>query len=124
MADMKLEIPQDIVLSVVKAQVIAALGKSEQLVAGVVESALVAKVDRYSNSPTIFEAEVQKMIREVAVETFQVWLKENRDKIQAEMRRQLTAQKGKVLTELVDGFTKDLVNIFPRVSLDFRRDQG
>lgn len=120
MADMKLEIPQDIILSVVKAQVIAALGKSETLIAGVVEAALSAKKDQYSSTPTIFIEQTSAMIREVAVETFKEWLKENRDKVQAEMRRQLTAQKGKVLTDLVDGFTKDLVNIYPRITLDFR----
>lgn len=118
-SELKMEVPKEIVASIVKAQVIAALGKSEELIAGVVRSALEQKTDRYSSSPTIFEAEVTRMIREVAVESFQEWLKENREKIRAEMRRQLTEQKGKLLTDLVNGFTNQLTSIYPNVKLNF-----
>lgn len=119
-SELKMEVPKEIVASIVKAQVIAALGKSEELIAGVVRSALEQKTERYnSSSPTIFEAEVTSMIREVAVESFQEWLKENREKIRAEMRRQLTEQKGKLLTDLVNGFTSQLTSIYPNVKLNF-----
>lgn len=123
MAEMKLEIPPDIVLSVVKAQVVAALGKSESLIAGVVESALNKKVNSYDRT-TIFEEQVTKMIHDVATESFKEWLAEHRDAIRAEMRKQLTAKKQKVLGEIVEGFTKELTNIYARISLDFRHDQG
>jgi len=116
-SELKMEVPKEIVASIVKAQVIAALGKSEELIAGVVRSALEQKTERFS--PTIFEAEVTRMIREVAVESFQEWLKENREKIRAEMRRQLTEQKGKLLTDLVNGFTSQLTSIYPNVKLNF-----
>lgn len=117
-SELKMEVPKEIVASIVKAQVIAALGKSEELIAGVVRSAL-EQTERYSSGPTIFEAEVTRMIREVAVESFQEWLKENREKIRAEMRRQLTEQKGKLLTDLVNGFTGQLTSIYPNVKLNF-----
>lgn len=119
MSEFKVEIPKDVITSIVKAQVITALGKSEQLIAGVVTAALEQKTDRYSSSPTIFEDQVSKMIREVAVESFQEWLKENREKIRLEMRRQLTAQKGKLLTDLVEGFSSKLATIYPNVKLNF-----
>lgn len=119
MSEFKVEIPKDVITSIVKAQVITALGKSEQLIAGVVTAALEQKTDRYSSSPTIFEDQVSKMIREVAVESFQEWLKENREKIRSEMRRQLTAQKGKLLTDLVEGFSSQLATIYPSVKLNF-----
>lgn len=109
--ELKLSIPQEMVLAAVKAQVIAALGKSEDLVAGVVSSALAQKANSYDRS-TLFEQEVVKMIREVAVESFREWLTENRAKIRAEMLKQLKAQKGRVITEMVDSIMKDL----PRVS--------
>ena len=120
MAEMKLEIPQDVVLSIVKAQVIAALGKSEQLVAGVVEAAFGTKENSYDRD-TIFERQVTKMINDVAVECFKEWLQEKRADIRSEMRRQLTAKKGELLTSLVDSFTKDLVNIHTSVRLGFKQ---
>jgi len=116
--ELKLEIPQDIITSIVKAQVIASLGKSEQLVAGVVQQAITQKRNHYDKT-TIFEEQVSEMIRGVAVECFQEWLAENREKVRAEMRKQLTAQKGKLITDLVDGFTKKLTNIYPNVALNF-----
>lgn len=120
MSELKLEIPKDVITGIIKAQVIAALGKSEELVAGVVASALSQKKDHYSSSPTIFEEEVVKMIRQVAVECFQGWLAENREKIRAEMQKQLTVQKGKVITDLVASFTSKLANVYPSVELKFR----
>ena len=120
-SEMKLEIPQDIVLSVVKAQVIAALGKSEQLVSGVVASALSAKRNSYDRT-TLFEEQVTAMIHEVATECFKEWLAESKEKIRAELRRQLTAQKGKAITDLVDTFTSQLATIYPSVSLKITND--
>lgn len=118
MAEMKLEIPQEMVMAAVKAQVIAALGKSEQLIEGVVSSALAQKRESY-NRTTIFEEQVTKMIREVAEECFRDWLEENKEKVRAEMKRQLAAQKGKILTDMVKQFTDQLTNIYARVSLSF-----
>ena len=121
MSELKLEIPKDVITGIVRAQVITALGKSEELIAGVVASALAQKRDHYySNSPTIFEEEVVKMIRQVAVECFQGWLAENQEKIRAEMQKQLTVQKGKVITDLVASFTSKLANIYPSVDLKFK----
>ncbi|MFZ5440431.1 MAG: hypothetical protein ACOZQL_10500 [Myxococcota bacterium] len=116
--ELKLEIPQDIITSIVKAQVIASLGKSEELIAGVVQQAITQKRNHYDKT-TIFEEQVSEMIRGVAVECFKEWLAENREKVRAEMRKQLTAQKGKLITDLVDGFTKKLTNIYPTVALQF-----
>lgn len=118
MSEFKVEIPKDVITSIVKAQVIAALGKSEQLVAGVVASAIEQKKDRFDTN-TIFEQQVSEMIRQVAVDSFKEWLAENQQKIRAEMQKQLTAQKGKLISDLVNGFTKDLANIYPTVRLQF-----
>ena len=116
--ELKLEIPQDIITSIVKAQVIASLGKSEQLVAGVVQQAITQKRNGYDKT-TIFEEQVSEMIRQVASECFKEWLAENREKVRAEMRKQLTAQKGKLITDLTDNFTKKLTDIYARVTLNF-----
>lgn len=114
--ELKLSIPQDMVLAAVKAQVIAALGKSEDLVAGVVSSALAQKANSYDGS-TIFEDEVAKMIREVAIDSFRDWLNDNREKIRAEMLKQLKTQKGRVVTEMVDAVMEDLPRVRASVNL-------
>lgn len=119
-SELKLEIPKDIITSIVKAQVIAALGKNEELVAGVVSAAMQEKSTRSYGQNTIFEEQVSAMIREVAVECFKAWLAENREKVRAELQKQLTAQKGKILTDLVNGFTSQLANIYPNVALNFK----
>lgn len=121
--EMKLEIPQSIIREVVQAQVVAALGKSEQLIAGVVAEALESKRrDAYSNSPSIFAEQTSAMIREVAIDAFKGWLAENKEKVRAELRKQLTAQKGKVITSIVDQFTGQISNISARIDLTFPKD--
>lgn len=109
------------VLAAVKAQVIAALGKSEDLVAGVVSSALSQKANPYDRQ-TLFEQEVVTMIREVAVECFRDWLAENREKIRSEMHKQLRAQKGRVISEMVDGVMKDLPRVRASVQVSLSND--
>lgn len=116
--EVKMEIPQEIITSIVKAQVIAALGKSDDLVKAVIEAAITQKSNSY-NRTTIFEEQVMEMIRKVAQECFQEWLTENRERIRSEMRKQLTAQKGRLMTELVDGFTKQLSSVYANVALHF-----
>lgn len=119
---MKLEIPQEIIRSVVQAQVVAALGKSEDLIRAVVQQAMEQKKDSYSRT-TVFEDSCAVAIREVSVEAFKEWLAENKEKVRAEMRRQLTAQKSKIITDLVDGYTKNLATIYPSVTLNFEKDR-
>lgn len=122
MAEMKLEVPPDIVRSIVQAQVVAALGQQDKLIEGVVAAALSEKNrDRYSSStdPSIFQEQVSRMIREVAVEAFKEWLAENREKIRTEMRRQLTAQKGKALGSIIESIMAKLADLTPSVHLYF-----
>ncbi len=116
--ELKVQIPNEIITSIVKAQVVAALGKSDELVRAVIESALNQKRDSYSKE-TLFEAAVVKMIQEEAQEVFKAWLSENKEKIGAEFKRQLGIQKGKVISGLVESFVKQLTNIYASVKLAF-----
>lgn len=118
MSELKMEIPQEIVKSIVQAQVVAALGKSEALIKAVVESAMMQKNNSYDRT-TVFEEQVTEMIRAVAVESFKEWLEANRERVRAEMQKQLTAQKNKLMVDLVESFTRNLTNIYTTVALKF-----
>lgn len=116
--EMKVELPQEIITSIVRAQIVQALGKSEQLIEGVVKAALEQKKDSYSRT-TVFEDQVTEMIRKEAVDAFGEWLTENREKVRAALRKELTAKKGKLVTDLVDAFTTRLSVYSPDIVLKF-----
>ncbi len=121
-SELKIEVPEAVIKSIVQAQVVAALGKSEQLIEGVVRAALEQKKNSYDRT-TVFEEQVSEMIRGVALEAFKEFLVESKERIRAELKKQLAAQKGKVITDLVDGFTRDIANIYPTVTLKFGGDR-
>lgn len=102
-------VPRDIIDAQVKAAVAIALGKDpEALVRAVVESAMSAKKNSYDRE-TVWQDEVNKMIREVATEQFRAWLVEQKPAIAKLIRTKLAKDTkdllDKVTTKMAEGFS-------------------
>jgi predicted component of type VI protein secretion system len=99
MADSQVSITvsKEVIDAHVKAAVVAALNKDpEALVKAVVNAAMNQK-DRnsYSSDGSIWDQQVNAMIREVAKATFDEWLAEMKPMIAREVRQRLAGKNGK-----------------------------
>jgi len=111
MSKINIDVPEQLVSDLVRAEIARALGKKEELVEAVVKSAFSMKAKSYG-SETIFEEEVKKMILEEAKQVFHDWLKENREMLREKLLSYLNARKQKRLHDLCEAFCRDLSNRF------------
>lgn len=119
--ELKMTVPQEIINSIVKTQIVAAIGKSEALIAGVVEAILNHKDSQYDKH-TAFEKQTMEVIRTTAVEVFKEWLKENRDKVRSALITQLNVNKKTIVDKMVKSAVDDFSNVHVTMSLNFPRD--
>ena len=105
MADpqVSITVSKEIIDAHVKAAVITALNKDpEALVRAVVNAAMNEKDRSYSNF-TIWDTQVNSMIREVAKATFDEWLNEMKPTIAKEVRARLAGKNGrKTIDDIVE----------------------
>lgn len=111
-------VPKEIIDAQVKAAVVTALNRDPTgLVRAVVDAAMREKDSRgYSSDPTIWDKEVNAMIREVAKATFNEWLNEMKPVIAKEVRSRLTQKNGRatvddIVNKLTGALGKFQVNI-------------
>ena len=121
MAEMKLEVPQSVIKEIVQAQVVAALGKSEDLVRAVIEEAMKApgkdQWGHQSRDQTLFQQRTAEMIRQTAEECFKEWLAEHKEEIRKAFRARLMKDKAAVLVSLADQLTAGVTNIYANLGL-------
>lgn len=104
-------VPRDIIDAQVKAAIAIALNKDPAvLVRAVVDAAMGAKKNSYDRE-TIWQEQVNEMIREVAREQFKEWLVEQRPAVSKMIREKL----GKSSKELVDKVAAKMVDGFQNV---------
>lgn len=101
------EVPREVIDAQVKAAVVRALteGQTERLIDAVVQAAMTQKKDSYSRS-TIWDEQVNKMIREAAKDAFQEWLEEHRGVIRDKVRQKMEARKGAFITKITDSIAE------------------
>lgn len=121
MADQQIlmTVPKEVIDANVKAAVVNALNKDPQaLVRAVVDAALAQKDNRSYGSKTIWEDKVDEMILNVATETFNEWLNEQKPLIASTVRARLEnkfSTKGRhgsnpIIDEIVNQLTASLAN--------------
>ncbi len=112
MADSQVSITvsKEVIDAHVKAAVVAALNKDpEALVRAVVQAAMNQKDRNSYSSSTIWDDQVNAMIREVAKATFDEWLTEMKPTIAKEVRSRLAGKNGKAtIDQIVDKLTTEL----------------
>lgn len=101
-SEVQIRIPEQLITTLVEAEIAKTIGQSEQIVREVVRSAFSQKVDRYSTSNTIFGAAVKKAIREMALEIWREWMLDHRDEVRKALLKELEAGKGRRIKEMVD----------------------
>jgi len=116
-SEVQIRIPEQLITTLVEAEIAKAIGKSEQIVEAVVRSAFSQKVDRYSTSDTIFGAEVKKAIRTMALEIWQEWMLEHRDEVRKALLKELETGKGRRIKEMVDQMLERMTQWDLHVSL-------
>jgi hypothetical protein len=98
MADSQVSITvsKEVIDAHVKAAVVSALNKDpEALIRAVVSAAMNQKDSHSYSGATIWDQQVNAMIREVAKATFDEWLNEMKPTIQKEVRLRLAGKNGK-----------------------------
>lgn len=112
MADSQVSITvsKEVIDAHVKAAVVSALNKDpEALVRAVVQAAMNQKDRNSYSSNTIWDDQVNSMIRAVAKETFDEWLTEMKPTIAKEVRSRLAEKNGKAtIDQIVDKLTTAL----------------
>ena len=106
-SSVEIQIPDQLINDIVRAELVRALGDREQLLAAVVRSALAAKAKSYS-SKTLFEEKVDEMIRHAATEAFAEWIGSNKSAIRDALHAELDRSKGKRIKEIVDSLISEL----------------
>ena len=115
-----MSVPKDVIDAQVRAAVATALNKDpEALVRAVVEAAMAAKKNSYDRE-TIWQEQVNEMIREVAREQFKEWLVEQKPAVSKMIREKL----GKSSKDLIDKIAAKMVDGFSNVYLSISWPDG
>lgn len=106
-----MQVPQDIIDAHVRAAVAAVLSRDPaKLVEAVVDAAINQKNNSYDRT-TLFEQQINKMIRDEGVAVFQLWLEEQKPKIRAAVLARLK-QKEKFIDGIADKLVSSLQSNF------------
>lgn len=116
-SEVSISIPDDLIKTLVMAEVSAALGKQDQIIAAVVKNAIEAKKDHYSRQ-TIFEEQVHEQIRAVAVEAFKGWIGDNAEKIRVAILRELEKNKKRLADDLAKALVDGRFYVKPTISVE------
>lgn len=106
-----MQVPQDIIDAHVRAAVAAVLSRDPaKLIEAVVDAAINQKNNSYDRT-TLFEQQINKMIRDEGVAVFQLWLEEQKPKIRAAVLARLK-QKEKFIDGIADKLVSSLQSNF------------
>ena len=105
-----MKVPEEIIDAQVRSAVAQALGKNpDVLVRAIVDRAIEKKQDGYSRT-TIFQDELDEMIRAVAKESLAEWLEELRPEIRKQVRATLDKRKKEQVAKMADRLLDSLSN--------------
>lgn len=106
-----MKVPEEVITAQVKAAVASVLNKDpERLVRAVVDAAMAQKKDHYDKR-SLWEEELNTMIRAVAREEFVAFLAEQRPGIAKLVREKLGGSKSKILDDLVGRVVDGVKNV-------------
>jgi len=121
-AEIGITVPQQMIEDLVRAAIVRELGGQQALIEGIVTQALQAKKDSYRNSPTIFQEQVAKMIREVAEEAVRDWIEQQRERIKAAFVKHLQSRDGLAVKKMVDGLVDGVSRYSVAVKFNWKEE--
>lgn len=116
-SEMKIEIPTQLIEDVIRSEMIRQIPEKDRdkLIKSVVEHAMSAKKDSYSDTPTFFQQAVNNMIVEEATKIFREWLDNNREVLTKALFTYLNAEKQKRMAQfcknLIDNINKYQISV-------------
>jgi len=118
MADSQIGIhlPSQLIEDVIRAEIVRALGDKSNLIEAVVSTALKAKDPRTYGSETIFRQEVNKMVREEAIQVVRQFIDSNRERIRNAFQEYLL--RNSIIDKLVSGLIDRTFKV--QLSLDVK----
>jgi len=109
----KIELSKDLIEPIVRAQlhasILAAMGRRDELIGGIVTTIMNTQVDsegkesRYSGAKPLITWMAEKAIKETALEAIKEWFAENRAEMKKQIAIALTKQAKQLSEQLVCG---------------------
>ena len=129
----KIELSKDIIEPIVRAQlhasILAALGRSDQLIAGVVQTIMNTQVDsdgkasHYSGRRPLITWMAEKAIKEEALSAIKDWFNDNRESLRREILAALKRNQKSMAEKFVMGMCESATNSYrTTVNIVFGKD--
>lgn len=122
-SEVSIAIPDDLIKTLVMAEVAKALGTQDQMIAAVVKSAIERKENSYDRE-TVFQKQVMKHIGEMAEAAFKEWLTENAEKVRLAVLRELNKRKASLADQLAKALVDGRFYVKPTISVEIGTDKG
>lgn len=122
-SEVSIAIPDELIKTLVMAEVTKSLGNQEQIIGAVVRSALDRKENSYDRE-TVFQKETMKAINEMAVAAFKEWLTENAEKVRVAVLRELNKRKAAFADQLAKALLDGRFYVKPTISVEIGTDKG
>lgn len=115
-SEVSIAIPDELIKTLVMAEVTKALGSQEQMIAAVVKTAMERKENSYDRE-TVFQKQVLKHIGDMAAEAFKEWLTANAATVKAAVLRELNKNKAKFADQLTTALLDGRFYVQPTISV-------
>lgn len=130
----KIELSKDIIEPIVRAQlhasIVSALGRSDQLIGGVVQSILNTQVDshgnpsRYSSDKPLITWMAEKAVKEAAVEAMKEWFATNKNTLKEQIQNALKKQNKMIAERLCMGLADEVSRSYRiNINVDFKGEE-
>lgn len=119
-SEMKIQIPTQLIEDTIRAELVRQMGKTEDMVKGIVAAAMGAKKDNYSSTPTFFREQVTRMINDEAGRIFREWIEQNREGIRKALFDYLNGDKQKRLKEFAEKLANNVCQYNVSVHLEVK----
>ena len=116
-SEVSIAIPDELIKTLVMAEVAKALGAQDQMIAAVVKSAIERKDNSYDRE-TVFQKQVMKHIGDMAEAAFKEWLTENAEKVRAAVLRELNNRKGALADQLAKALVDGRFYVKPTIAIE------
>lgn len=116
-------IPKQLIDDLVRAEIVRAIGKREEMIAHVVNQVLNEKEDNYSRETRI-ERAFRDMIIGEAKALLQEWLLQNKDEFRKSLMAHFNDHKAKRLKEMAEALTNGLLDSYINVNVNFHKKDG
>lgn len=110
-------IPEQLVSSMVAAEIVRQFPDKQKFAEGIIESMLRVKENSYDRE-TLLQKQVAAAVRDMAKTVFDEWLRENTEAIRKALMSRLTTQKGRLVASIADSIVANMFKLMVSTSLN------